>query len=321
MAKFFSAVRQRAAVVGASALCTSGGWHAVTHHGRPSRCDADGGVKLQPASLAVLRAYAADQRGEVAAGRGPRRLPEIDERYRRYFKWAASRGQTGVEYLVLTAQWRTEHNGPWVALEPNIVAYNLEEGIEHWNLWYHPRTTPGNADLDMQVGSLVEFVSGPCLGCRGRIRAVRRNAADDETFDVTLLEDASESGKRATSAGKSAAAAAPSSVQMMAAVRRDALQPCGWEAVLHHVRIFLPHLNADEVVIFQNVPEFRSVPEVAHAHIFFRPKSADTREELRRLRASWRLRSPWAEHERLTGRGYEVGFDDAVDHSKEPLRV
>ena len=46
-----------------------------------------------------------------------------------------------------------------------------------------------------------------------------------------------------------------------------------WAAVLRHVRIFLPSLSEDEVVIFQNVPELRSVPQVAHAHVFVRPTS------------------------------------------------
>merc|ERR1719181_2634323 len=86
------------------------------------------------ASWEVLQAYAADQRGEVAAGRGPRRAPEIDERYRRYFRWAKERGQTGPEYLTMSAHWRCELEGPWVALEPNIVPYNMDPGIEHWNL-------------------------------------------------------------------------------------------------------------------------------------------------------------------------------------------
>ena len=28
----------------------------------------------------------------------------------------------------------------------------------------------------------------------------------------------------------------------------------------------------DELIAFQNLPEFRSVPEVAHAHVFLRPR-------------------------------------------------
>ncbi|CAK0795410.1 unnamed protein product, partial [Prorocentrum cordatum] len=183
----------------------------------------------RPGSWEGLGAYAADQRGAVAAGHALGRRPEIDERYRRYFRWAAERGQAGWQYLVQTAQWRCEHGGPWVALEPNIVPYDLEPGVEHWNLWYHPATTPGSAELDMGV-------------------------------------------------------------------------------VLRHVRLFLPALEDGEVVLFQNIPEFRSVPEVAHAHVFVRPRGSSTAEELCELRKAWRLRSPWAEHERLGGRGAEVGF-------------
>ncbi|CAE8646034.1 unnamed protein product, partial [Polarella glacialis] len=132
--------------------------------------------------------------GEADAGRGPQRPAEIDERYKRYFRWAQGRGHTGAEYIVLTGQWRCEPFGPWVALEPNIVPYSVDPGIEHWNLWYHPGTTPGSTDLDV-------------------------------------------------------------------------------EAALRHLRLFMPSVSEDEVVIWQNLPEFRSIPEVAHMHVFLRPGS------------------------------------------------
>jgi len=248
-------------------------------------------ARAESASWQCLEAYALDQVAEVAAGRGPRRLPPIDERYRRYFRWAAERGQTGAQYLVTTAQWRAEHGGPWVALEPNIVAYDLDAGIEHWNLWYHPGTTPGSADLDLQPGAevLVSAADGAAGGL-GRICRVRRiTYGAQETYDVRLA-----SGEMTT-------------------VGREHLQPLHapgrWAAVLRHVRLFLPSLQDGEVVVFQNVPELRSVPEVAHAHVFLRPRSKATQEALRELRLQWRDRSPWAEHERLGGRGHEVGFD------------
>jgi len=183
-----------------------------------------------PASWSTIRAYAADQRTEYKAGRGPRRLPEIDERYRRYGAWLKDRGQKGWEYLLKSALWRCPEAGqPSVALEPNIVAYDVEAGIEHWNLWYHPGTTAGNADLAMSD-------------------------------------------------------------------------------VLRHARLFLPSLQEAEVALWQNIPELRSVPEMAHAHVMLRPQTAETRSEVAELRTNWRLRSPWAEHERMGGRGHEVGF-------------
>ena len=44
------------------------------------------------------------------------------------------------------------------------------------------------------------------------------------------------------------------------------------EAQHKHVRRFLPILDDDEICTFQNIPRFRSVPELAHAHVFLRPK-------------------------------------------------
>lgn len=80
-----------------------------------------------------------------------------------------------------------------------------------------------------------------------------------------------------------------------------------------HLRRFLPSLRADdEVVAFQNLPQFRSVPQMAHAHIFLRPCTAATAAAVAKLRVERRLRSPWAEAERLGGRAGEVGWDDVV---------
>jgi hypothetical protein len=119
-----------------------------------------------------------------------------------------------------------------VALEPNIVPYDIESGIEHWVLWYHPESKPGTEELDRQV------------------------CAD-------------------------------------------------------HVKSFLPlsEFNAEqELCVFQNIPEFRSVPEMAHAHVFFRPQSAEVAAAVHQLRMERRIRSPWVETERRGGRGAEVGY-------------
>lgn len=248
----------------------------------------DGASVPRPASWPCLQAYAADQVAERAAGRGPSRSPAIEERYRRYFRWLQSRGQGGAQYLELSAQWRGVHGGPYVALEPNIVPYELEAGIEHWNLWYHPGTTPGSADLDLMPGAEVELraVIG-ALGLRGCILAVRRREHEvGATYEVS------------TSGGEHVK------------VARSEFEPCKdqrrWNGVLAHVRLFLPFLEDDEVVIYQNVRELRSVPDVAHAHVFIWPRTVRTEEGLRQLRTAWRLRSPWAEAERCAGRGDEV---------------
>jgi len=179
----------------------------------------------------AIRMYAADQAAEAAASRGPRRTESVQERYRRYVAWCASRGHTGVELVLATAVWREVG---WlqyrVSLEPNIVPYHVDPGIEHWVLWYHPDDTPGDTDLDSSL-----FTA--------------------------------------------------------------------------HVRVFLPSLQEEEECIaFQNLPQFRSVPQMAHAHVFLRSQTGATAAAVTALRAERRLRSPWAEAERLGSRGAEVGF-------------
>lgn len=266
-----------AVVLPASAMYLSSNFKAQTHQVHTA--------EIRRASWEVLLAYAADQKGEVAAGRGPIRAPEIDERYRRYFAWSKERGLSAVDYLALTLRWRCVAGGPWIALEPNIVPYHMDSGIEHWNLWYHPSTTPGTMDLDMQPGSVVEFV-GTCK--RGHVEAVRGWAADPTCKIAVVLDD---TGERII-------------------VDRSELRPIGWVAVLKHVRLLLPDVLEEELVLFQNIPEMRSVPQIAHAHVFVRPTTDATRTALRRLKREWRMTSPWAEHERLGGRGSEVGFGE-----------
>ena len=193
-------------------------------------------------SWSAIKGYAADQATEAAAGRGPRRTDAIAERYRRYSGWCELRGHTGVELILATAIWREvrkeEREGGGslrVSLEPNVVPYHVDTGIEHWVMWYHPDDIPGSSDLDPSL-----FAS--------------------------------------------------------------------------HVRQFLPSIRSeDELVAFQNLPQFRSVPQMAHAHVFLRPVTDDTAVAVWRLRAERRLRSPWAESERLGGRSREVGW-----HETEP---
>ena len=81
------------------------------------------------------------------------------------------------------------------------------------------------------------------------------------------------------------------------------------DAIIAHVRHFLPSLvSDDEIIAFQSQPQFRTVPEMAHVHVLLRPRSEPTARALSDLRLERRLRSPWAEAERLGGRGHEVGF-------------
>ena len=53
----------------------------------------------------------------------------------------------------------------------------------------------------------------------------------------------------------------------------------------------------DEVIIYQNQPESRSIPTIAHAHCFFRPQDDEAGGRLRAALAAmetrWREESPW----------------------------
>jgi hypothetical protein len=185
-----------------------------------------------------IAAYAGDQATEAAAGRGPRRADVIAECYRRYSRWCEERGHTGVDLILSTSVWREVGPNLSAALEPNIVPYHLDPGIEHWVLWYHPDTLPGRTDLDASL-----FAA--------------------------------------------------------------------------HLRLFLPTLREeDELLAFQNLLQFRSVPQMAHAHVFLRPLTDGTAAAVRKLRAERRMRSPWAEAERLGGRGSEVGWGEDIGHGQ-----
>ena len=50
-----------------------------------------------------------------------------------------------------------------------------------------------------------------------------------------------------------------------------------------------------DVVCFQNVPELRSIPQIAHSHIFLRVghMPEESRRVVAEMRALWRSRSPW----------------------------
>ena len=184
-----------------------------------------------------ILAYANDQAAEAAANRGPRRTVTIQDRYRRYSEWCSQRQHTGPELILATAMWQRtggedghergsdQHDAFTISLEPNIVPYHLDAGIEHWVLWYHPDVTPGGADLDA------------------------------------------------------------------------ALFP-------RHVSHFLPSLRVeDELIAFQNLPQFRSVPQMAHAHVFLRPRTDATALAVAALRKERWMRSPWEEAERQTNNG------------------
>ena len=87
------------------------------------------------------------------------------------------------------------------------------------------------------------------------------------------------------------------------------LEGAGWAGSPDNVRLFLPSLRVeDEAIAFQNLPQYRSVPQMAHAHVFLRARTDATANAIAALQAERRIRSPWAEAERLGGRGDEVGF-------------
>lgn len=189
------------------------------------------GFATEPATWGAVLAFAEDPVAEAAAGRGPKRSKEIEDRYARYKQWCNDRGHTGVQLVLATSAWQKVGTADVrIALEPNIVPYHLPDGVHHWVLWYHPDDTNPASDLQ-----------------RSRCE-----------YDANTFFD-----------GK---------------------------------------LTSEELIAFQNIPAFRSVPELAHAHVFIRPQNEANATTLRALRTNRCIRSPWAESERLNGRGHEVGF-------------
>eukprot|EP00929_Paragymnodinium_shiwhaense_P003346 TRINITY_DN10381_c0_g1_i2.p1 TRINITY_DN10381_c0_g1~~TRINITY_DN10381_c0_g1_i2.p1 ORF type:complete len:248 (-),score=45.35 TRINITY_DN10381_c0_g1_i2:67-810(-) len=179
-----------------------------------------------------------------------------------------------------------------------------EAGVEHWNLWYHPGKTPGTADLELQEGAEVEVLMLPPGVCEKEFVLAKRGDAGGFVGCVCTVRRC-----RATNDLELTVDIDGRLITVGSGDLARSKSPARWAACLRHTREFLPGLRDDEVVIFQNIPELRSVPTIAHAHVFVKPRSDETREALQRLRQLWRLRSPWAEHERLGGRGSEVGFE------------
>ena len=65
------------------------------------------------------------------------------------------------------------------------------------------------------------------------------------------------------------------------------------------------------LVCFQNVPPLRSIPTIAHSHVFLRVGSMlpEARRAVGAMRGAWRQRSPWL---RAAGRGRYRRRDDAM---------
>ena len=54
------------------------------------------------------------------------------------------------------------------------------------------------------------------------------------------------------------------------------------------------HPAAHQILSFQNVPSLRSIPTIAHSHVFVRSRPASaTATGLANIRRRWRERSPW----------------------------
>ncbi len=173
--------------------------------------------KMPLASWSSIAAFSTNQVAERAAGRGPMRGAAMEARYTQYKEWIAAAGLDNHGYVTNFVEWDA---GTSAALEPNLVPYDVEEGISHWVLWHHPDSMDGAAELDP--------------------------AAE-------------------------------------------------WQIVC---RLLGVDLRDDEAIVFQNVPSMRSIPTIAHAHVFLRPRMAD--EAGTALAAglaarynAWRARSPW----------------------------
>jgi hypothetical protein len=180
-----------------------------------------------PTSWAGIAAYSTNQVEQRAAGLGPMRHPDMEALYTRYKAWIRTQQLDNHGYVATYTRWEPlalDGVARPCALEPNIVPYHVEPGVEHWVLWHHPDVTAGETELE---------------------------PAEELRVLHGLL-------------------------------RADGVAS----------------LRPDEVIVFQNVPSMRSIPTIAHSHVFLRPRASD--EEGARLRAAmdarraaWSARSPW----------------------------
>jgi len=58
-------------------------------------------------------------------------------------------------------------------------------------------------------------------------------------------------------------------------------------------------LQNDEVICFQNLPSIRSIPTIAHSHVFIRSATTALLGLLSRRRAAWLARSPFLRIQKL----------------------
>ena len=165
-----------------------------------------------------LRLHALHQSEQYAAGKYPIRSPQGDAQYEVYKAWCSERGISNSEYVLKYVQW---HAG--VAFEPSLAPYHLNEGLEHWILWHHPRSMSGDTNLGKE---------------------------QELKLALTLL----------TAEGA--------------------------------------NLSRADIICYQNVPPLRSLPTIAHSHVFLRtarlPKPS--RLAIARMRSLWHQRSPWLRH-------------------------
>mmetsp|Transcript_85842 Transcript_85842/g.216143 ORF Transcript_85842/g.216143 Transcript_85842/m.216143 type:complete len:194 (-) Transcript_85842:20-601(-) len=80
-----------------------------------------------------------------------------EARYDAQKVWLASRGEAPHEYVLRIVDWDAHGLG----LEPCLVPYCLEGGVEHWILWFHPERYPPAEELppeDMIKEALRRFL-------------------------------------------------------------------------------------------------------------------------------------------------------------------
>ena len=120
-------------------------WVACVPRGRASRSSWH--MHMAPSSWEGVAVHASDQAGEREAGRGLGRRPEVEQEYTVYKDWIAEQGLDNHRYVVKITEWEQQGGGAAVALEPNLVPYDLEPGISHWVLWHHPDSCAGSTEV------------------------------------------------------------------------------------------------------------------------------------------------------------------------------
>ena len=238
----------------------------------------------------------------------PSRDVTQEQRYSIYKKWCLENDLSNADYIRKFVLWHPVWD---VGLEPCLVPYHLESDIKHFILWFNDRSwgssgfTPKKQNLDQdEFGKILsesDFVWHmiqnfvPSYNNKLKIGG----QSDDESHikksdfqsifkdnyqtNVTV-EELPRNGKR----NDDKQGEQEKSIVKYGAPTTDVKN---WDQY--------PNEFEKEVIWYENHPDWKSIPEIRHLHIFFRTSAAnkDVKKDLESIETEWIDRSAFLKHE------------------------